>query len=302
MFLTVCKNGLIGFWDIDVAKGEYIMAKKRKIVTVTDEDMDSQEALEGIPTGGFREVNLGQVDLDDTEFEFRVDQKLKDLVEDIKKNGQQFPVILRKKEGQNKYQVISGFRRCRSLQSLGWPKVKAIVHDDLTDEKAYTISFIENERRKSLTGVDKAHAIAKLNLKGKSPKEIQDIYGIGQKQFERYKKVDTFPKELKDAIGNSKIKTTHGLLLMQAYEIHKEKMDLTEWIDWIVESEASTRLLQRQINQELGKPKKQKRYFEKKKGGGFRLYPMQFDPQKTAPDVKDKMIEKLRIALELLEK
>ena len=37
------------------------------------------------------------------------------------------------------------------------------------------------------------------------------------------------------------------------------------------------------MNQELGKPKKQKRYFEKKKGGGFRLYPMQFDPQKTEP-------------------
>ena len=123
--------------------------------------------VSGIPEGNVVEVHMEEVDLEDTELEFRVDHKIKDLVEDLVRNGQQFPVILRRLEGHDKYQVVSGFRRCRSIRQLNWPTVKAIVRDDLGDDEAFRISFMENEKRKNLTGLDKAHAIAKLRMKGK---------------------------------------------------------------------------------------------------------------------------------------
>jgi len=257
--------------------------------------------VSGIPEGTVVEVHLEEIDLDNTELEFRVDQKLKDLVEDIKVNGQQFPVILRKVEGKDKYQLVSGFRRCRTLQLLEWPTVKAIVRDDLDDDDAFRISFMENEKRKNYTGVDKANAIAKLRLRGKSDEEIQGIYGIGSRQIERYKQVSTFPPALREAISDSRILTTHGLALMKALNAHGDKVVLTDWIGLVEAEVLSVRKLTRLLNTRFGKPNTKKRYFEKQKDGGFRLYPMRFDPKSTTSADKRAMIARLEKALDLLK-
>ena len=257
--------------------------------------------VSGIPEGDVIEVHLDEIDFENTELEFRVDQKLKDLVEDIKVNGQQFPVILRKPKGAKQYQIISGFRRCRSIQSLEWPTVKAIVRSDLDDDMAFRISFMENERRKNYTGVDKAHAIAKLRLRDKTDAEIQDIFGLGKTQIDRYKQVSTFPPVIKDAISDGKIKTTHSLALMRAFNAHGDKVDLADWIDRVDAEELSVRKLTRLLNSQFGKPKKKKRYFEKQKDGGFRLYPMRFDPKTTTAADKRAMITRLGSALALLK-
>lgn len=257
--------------------------------------------VDGIPDGEVVEVELASIDLEDTEFEFRVDHKIKDLVDDLQQNGQQFPVILRPGVEEGKYQLVSGFRRCRALVALEWPTVKAIVRHDLDDDKAFAISFLENDKRKSLTGVDKAHAIVKLRLKGKSDDEIMAIYGIGDKQLDRYKKVSTFPDVLKGAISDGKIATTHGLALNRAFEAHGNKMNLEAWIQRVFEEELSVRKLTRDLNAEFGKPKKQKRYMDRKGERGFRLYPMLFDPEKTHGATKKKMIGVLQEALAKLE-
>ena len=257
--------------------------------------------VSGIPEGDVVEVRMEEIDLEDTELEFRVDQKLKDLVEDIRQNGQQFPVILRKLEDAEKYQLVSGFRRCRSIKSLGWSFVKAIVRNDLDDDMAFRISFMENEKRKNLTGVDKANAMAKLRLRGKSDADIQDIFGLGKSQIDRYKQVSTFPKVIRNAISDGKIKTTHSLALMRVHNVPENKVDLKDWIDRVDAEDLSVRKLTRLLNQEFGKPKKKKRYFEKQKGGGFRMYPMRYDPKTTTTADKKAMISRLETALALLK-
>ena len=256
--------------------------------------------VSGIPEGDVVEVLLEDIDFEDTELEFRVDQKLKDLVEDLAKNGQQFPVILRKRDD-GKLQIVSGFRRCRSIQHLEWPTVKAIVRDDMDDDMAFRVSFLENEKRKNLTGVDKAHAIVKLRLKNKSDEQIQDIYGIGQRQVERYKQVSTFGSVLKEAISDSRIKTSHGLALMKVVNFKGDEVDLKDWVDRVDAEDLSVRKLTRLLNKKYGKPKKTKRYMAAYKEGGFRLYPMAYDPKTTSKADKKKMVDRLRAALALLE-
>ena len=260
----------------------------------------SPEFIEGIQGGSFRDVKLKLIALHQNDLEFRVSPRIGDLVEDIKKNGQQFPVILRPLEGGG-YEVVSGYRRIRAIEKLGWETVKAVVRDDLyDDDKAYQVSFIENERRRNLTGTDKANAIAKLELLGKSPEQIQAIYGIGRRQYERYKKVGTFPKVLKDTVSENKISTGHGLMLMQAYEQHGRKVNLGDWVKRVEDEDLSVRRLKSDLNKEYGKGKKKVRYFEKQ-GKGFRLYPMRFDPEKTDDETRKKMAEKLKEALRMLE-
>jgi ParB/RepB/Spo0J family partition protein len=257
----------------------------------------------GLEEDKVKTLPLDKIDLSVNDFEFRLTTRFKDLVESIRENGQHFPIIVRviPDTSPKKYEVVSGYRRVRALTELSIPEVKAIVRD-LDDDTAYKISFMENEKRKNLTGVDKAHAIAKLRVLGKTTEEILDIYGIGQKQLERYEKVASFPRALKDAIADERIKTSHGLLLAQAREQHGEKVKLEEWIRRIEEDDLTVRKLQRALNKAFGKPKKKARYYERDtKTGGFRLYPMRFDPKTTDEATKAKLLSVLKEALGVLE-
>lgn len=274
------------------------MAKKEK--TVEEETI---EYWPGLEEDKVKTLLLKYVDLGKNDFEFRLTTRFNDLVESIRESGQQFPIIARviPDTSPKRYEVISGYRRVKALNKIGIPEVKAIVRE-LDDDMAYKVSFMENEKRKNLTGVDKAHAIAKLRVLGKSNGEIQEIYGIGDKQLKRYERVSKFPKALKDAIGEERIQTSHGLLLAQAQEKHGESVKLNDWLKRVEEEGLTVRMLQRALNKELGKPKKKVRYFEQdKKSGGFRLYPMRFDPKKTDEATKEKMVGVLKEALSALE-
>jgi ParB/RepB/Spo0J family partition protein len=261
------------------------------------------EFFEGLEEDKVKTLGLDKIDLTQNEFEFRLSTRFNDLVESIKEDGQQFPVIVRviPNTTPKMYQLVSGFRRVRALDKLGIPDVKAIVRV-LDDDMAYKISFMENEKRKNLTGVDKAHAIAKLRCLGKTNTQIKELYGIGDKQLSRYEKVGKFPEILKRAISDGKIQTSHGLLLAQANEQHEGKVDLKDLVQQIAEGELTVRQLARLLNKtKLGRVAKKARYFEKQKGGGFRLYPMSFDPKTTNEATKAKFIAVLKEAVGVLE-
>ena len=258
--------------------------------------------VSGIPGGQVVEVHLNDIDLDDTEFEFRVDHKIKDLVDDIANNGQQFPIILRRpKEEGAKPKIVSGFRRTRAILALGWTSIKAIIRDDLDDDEAYRLSYLENEKRRNLTGVDKAHAIVKLRMRGKTDEEICSIYGIGQRQLDNFKRVSTFPQILKDAVSDGLVPTTHALILMKNYDLRQGRIDLEEWIAKVRDEGLSVRKLTRDLNLRYGKLKRQKRYMDRTSDGGFRLYPMKFDPKRTPPELRKAMLRRLKEAIERLE-
>jgi hypothetical protein len=112
--------------------------------------------------------------------------------------------------------------------------------------------------------------------------------------------VNTFPKILKDAVSEQRIDVSHGLLLTQAVEQHGDKVELKTWVKQIESEGLSVRQLTRALNAELGKPKKKTRYLERK-GGGFRLFPMRFDPKTTDEGAKARMLEKLKEAVAMLE-
>ena len=264
--------------------------------------VDSHGSTTDIPETPIRTVHIDTIDFNDRELCFRVDYTVKDLADDIERNGQQFPVILRLQDGGSQYQIVSGFRRCTALKALGKKYVKAIVREDLDDDKAYQVSFIENEKRKNLKGIDKAYAIVKLSKRGKSPREIQNLFSIGERQYYRYKKVMEFPTELKDAITDRFIKITHGLVLMEAQKRYKNAIDFDEWIDWIIENKASIRQLKEHVRLKCSKKQKDfGAYLNPTKRGGFRLSQMVFDPRKTDRSSADKMMTNLREALLFLE-
>ena len=51
------------------------------------------------------------------------------LIADIKKNGLQKPVILRKSEKEGEFQLVDGFHRCKALEQAGMLEVRADVYE-----------------------------------------------------------------------------------------------------------------------------------------------------------------------------
>ena len=292
-FATIWKKEIIFEADSVVLLGD-AMARQ------TTKDITEEQSL-GILETRIRTLRLDRIDLTQNEFEFRVSPRFNDLVKDIKKNGQQFPIIVRKIPDTNTFQIVSGFRRVRALKHLNWPEVKAIVRE-LDDDAAYKISYMENEKRKSLTGVDKAHAIAKLRVLGKTNDQICEIYNIGRKQLGRYSKIENSPDILKQAIDEQTIETSHGVLLADALKQFGAKFELDHWLTRVIEKKLSVRELEKEIRKAYRKSTTKRRYIEVKKTGGFRLYAMTFEPGKTDEDTRQMMIEKLKGALELLER
>ena len=60
------------------------------------------------------------------------------LIADIKKNGLQKPVILRKSEKEDEFQLVDGFHRCKALEQAGMLEVRADVYEmTLTQANEY---------------------------------------------------------------------------------------------------------------------------------------------------------------------
>lgn len=60
-------------------------------------------------SAGVTEIPLEQIELNNTQFKYGLDPDLATLVESIKKDSQQIPVILRGRKPP--YQLVCGFRR-----------------------------------------------------------------------------------------------------------------------------------------------------------------------------------------------
>lgn len=135
---------------------------------------------------------------DRAEFEFG---NIHELAEDIEKNGQINPVIIRKSSDPNyKYEIISGSRRWQACLSYNLP-LKAIL-TDYDDRQAAIVQLRENERH-ALSSYSRGCFFAKL-LKSKIIKQEQlakDL-GIGRSTLQNVICFPKIPEVIMEAIQN----------------------------------------------------------------------------------------------------
>ncbi len=79
---------------------------------------------------------------DDVSFRLRPEGDVSGLATDLARLGQLFPVDVRPR-GEDRYQLICGFRRVAALRFLKRDAVQARVHTDLSDEDALLMSLAE---------------------------------------------------------------------------------------------------------------------------------------------------------------
>lgn len=119
----------------------------------------------------------------------------------IREYGQQVPVLLRIKPGDDsRYEIVFGRRRVQALRELDQP-VKAMIRD-LSDRELVIAQGQENTARKDLSFIEKANFAAQMVLAGYERKVICDALSIDKTVISRMLTVtDAIPEEVIRAIG-----------------------------------------------------------------------------------------------------
>jgi len=261
----------------------------------------------GAETAGLKiqNVPLGRIDLDDRMFRFRVALRAGPLAESIAKEGQQFPVVLRKRED-GKLQVISGFRRITAIQKLGWDRVKAVVRKDLDDDgTAARVSILENEARQTYNDLDRAYAVLAYRNMGRSHAEIEEIFRVGERQRQRLQELTSLPDVLHKAVGEGQVSATNALRLMQFARKYPDT-DVKAWVDWMIHHEATLAELNSALkkagaDREVEKPLELFVYTRKAKRKAMRIRPISIG-YGLAPEQKQKLLKDLDEVRKFLER
>jgi ParB family transcriptional regulator, chromosome partitioning protein len=137
---------------------------------------------------------------------------LGELTASIEASGLLQPVIVRPRNG--KYELIAGERRWRAVQSLGWPKIPAVVKD-VDDQTLLTLALIENLQRNDLTAMDEAAGYQRLGEEFKLPQaEIARLVGRNRSTIANLIRLLKLPDEVKSLIHQRKLSEGHARALL----------------------------------------------------------------------------------------
>jgi len=194
------------------------------------------DALKG---AAITDVPIGDINFDDKSTQFRVTTRVDDLRASIERHGQSHPVDL---FGTKPYRIVDGFRRVQAIRELGWPVVKAIIHIGITDHDAFRLAFTSNAARKNLSPIDKANAIRVCKQLGLKATETSTMFGLSERQLERYGRLLKFPKSLQELVDASEVSMAHAVVLAKF-----DKIDLVDWVEKLQEQKWSAGELRREL-------------------------------------------------------
>jgi ParB family chromosome partitioning protein len=166
-------------------------------------------------------------------------EKMKELIQSIKKLGLVQPIVLRPKD--DGFEIIAGDRRSEAARRAGITKIPAVIKD-VSDREALEIILAENIHREDLSAVDKGR-ICKL-LKDKFPDEyannqvIADKLGLSSATISDWIQLVDAPKEIREliapevksggAVPKGKIEYTTALEIIKKVEKRERQISLVK--------------------------------------------------------------------------
>jgi len=204
----------------------------------------------GLSGGKVIVVPLGKIDGEDTTYMFRAALRIGPLADSIGQHGIQVPLMLRRKDGTYKYQIVSGFRRYNAALKAGLDQVPAVVRD-LTDEEAFRASVLENSSRKTYSDIDRANVIKLYEDRGYSAADITKVLGLNQRQVRNIKALLKLPKVVQLAVDDpdQHFGTTHAITLRALASKHRG-LKYEPWIKRVNEDSLSVTQLKRAVGKE----------------------------------------------------
>lgn len=141
-------------------------------------------------------------------------QALTELAESIRAQGILQPLIVRKRPGQQGYEIIAGERRWRAAQQAELATVPVILRE-VDDKTAQALALIENVQRQDLSPLDEAIALQKLIVEhGLSHHDLADLIGKSRTTITNLLRLLNLEPEVQQLLSEHHLEMGHAKVLL----------------------------------------------------------------------------------------
>lgn len=140
--------------------------------------------------------------------------KLKELADSILAQGVIQPIIVRKLDAENKYEIIAGERRWRASQLAELSEVPVVVKD-IDDRTVMAIALIENIQREDLSALEEAEALRRLQDEFElTHQQIATAVGKSRTTVTNLLRLLELASEVKILLGKGQLEMGHARALL----------------------------------------------------------------------------------------
>lgn len=176
--------------------------------------------------------------------------KLDELSASIKDQGLIEPLVVRRTDTPDRYEIIAGERRWRASKLAGLVEVPVIVKD-VSREKAFELALIENIQREDLSGVELAEAYHRLTTEHDyTHDQIAEIVRKSRTTITNTLRLLKLPERVRSLLMEGRLSDGHARALLGLVDLPEQ---LERAAETVVREELSVRDTESLV-QKLKKP------------------------------------------------
>jgi len=158
------------------------------------------------------------------------EESLNELAESIKEFGVIQPIVVRRLDGEEKYEIVTGERRCRAIKKIGINTIPSIVVKDVDDRSSLEMALIENLHRDDLRPMEKAYTFKQLIDEFKiTHEQLSKRIGKSRVSITNLLRLLSLPPEVQKLINEEKISEGHARSIL-AIEGKEERVKIANLI------------------------------------------------------------------------
>lgn len=212
-------------------------------------------------------------------------ESLLELSRSIKAHGILQPIIVRKTQGSNNYEIVAGERRWRAAQIAGLHEVPVVIKS-YNDLETLELAIVENIQRQDLDPIEEAEAYQKLIEEfGLSQQDVSEKVGRDRVTITNSLRLLGLPPSVKEMVQKKELSSGHAKVLLGL----GETKDILELAQISVRSKLSVRALEKLVK-------------KKKSGQGTSFGEPSSDVSvntKLIKDLEDRLQKKLATKVEI---
>ncbi|MDV2581602.1 nucleoid occlusion protein [Alkalibacillus haloalkaliphilus] len=192
------------------------------------------------------------------------EEKISELAQTIHTHGMIQPIVVRKLEDHDSYELIAGERRWRAVTSLEWETIPAIVKN-MTDTETASVALIENLQREELTVVEEAIAYDQLlHTHGLTQEALAQRLGKSQSTIANKLRLLKLPSVVQQSLLNKQITERHARALIALKDESLQEKVLSQ----IIEEQLNVKQTEERVQQVLNPGEKEEKKTRKPKVQG----------------------------------
>ena len=181
------------------------------------------------------------------------EQSLSELADSIREFGIIQPIIVRRLNGEERYEIITGERRFRAAKQIGLTSIPAIINVNIDDTSSLVMALIENIHRENLSPIELAHTYKQLldefNI---THEDLSKKVGKSRATITNSIRILNLPVSVQKLIDEGKVTTGHAKVLVSL----KKADDQLLVAELIIKNDLSVREVEKIVNLKNNPPVK----------------------------------------------